>query len=132
MPDPTAAAIARDLANLAGYIADILADSNIQLTSNQTTTLNNFSSQLTNYSDEIANRDALAALNAAAAQLNNIAQATSAANAAALSLKTQAARLNSILAILGDAVSLGAAIVTGNLPGAIGAANSLATDAQHA
>ena len=121
--------VAQDFSDLAGHIGDILADPAISLTDAQTTQLDDDSEKLTGYSNKLADAGAWAALHAAQGDLDKIAQATSDANAAAAKLKAQANKLNSILQIVGDAVSLGAAIATGNLPGALTAATTLAGDA---
>jgi len=108
MPGEDSAAVARDLSTMAGYIGQILNDPTIDLTDEQSAQLTNYGKLLTADSDKIADQDAMAALNAAQRDLTKITQATSDANAAAARLKKDAQKLNSLLALLGDAVSLGA------------------------
>jgi len=129
MPDQASTAVAQNLENIAGAIGDVLGDASIALTADQTTTLENAVASLTSCANQIANQSAMAALNAAQKDLDAITQATSSANAAAQKLKQQATRLNSLLALVGDALSLGAAIISGDLPGAIGDAAKVAADA---
>jgi hypothetical protein len=122
----TPANIAQDFSDLAGHIGDILADPNIDLTEQQTTALNDSSKKLTAYSSKLADIGAWATLNAAQSDFDQIKKATSAANDAAAKLKANADKLNKILAIVGDAIALGAAIASGPLTGVLTAATTLA------
>jgi hypothetical protein len=124
----TGASIAQDFSDLAGHIGDILANptTNQALSDAQRASLEDDSVRLTNYAGLLIDNDALAALNAQQADIDKIKGATSSANAAAAKLKSHADQLNKILALLGDAVSLGAAIATGSLPGVLNAATTLA------
>ncbi|MGC2633752.1 MAG: hypothetical protein WA215_06000 [Candidatus Cybelea sp.] len=124
--------IAQDYSDLAGHVGDVIADTSIPKTPAQLTQLGNASNALLNYSNQLADAGAWAALNAAQSDFDQIKAATSTANAAAAALKTQASKLNSILTIVGDALTLGAKIVSGDLPGALNAASTLATDATSA
>ena len=117
-----------DFNDLAGHIGDILSDPNISLTDAQTTRLQNDSEKLTDAANKLADGDALAALGAAQQDIDRIKAATGDANDALGRLKANAQRLNTILTIVGDAVSLGAAIATGPLTGVLSAATTLATD----
>lgn len=126
----TPSSIAQDFSDLAGHIGDILANPNVNvnLTDTQREKLEDDSVALTGYAGQIVDQDALAALNATQANLDQIKQATGDANAAAAKLKAHADQLNRVMQILGDAISLGAAIAAGPLTGVLAAATTLAGD----
>lgn len=117
--------IAQDFADLAGYASDILNDPNIQLTNQQAQQLNAWNTKLTQYSNNIAVQTALTTLAASQNDLNQITKATKDANSAAAALKADVTKLNSVMTILGDAVTLGASIALGPLGGVLAAAIAL-------
>lgn len=121
----TPASIAQDFNDISGHIGDILANTNFNLSDAQITQLGNDAVALTGYANQITDDDALQALGAAQSDFDSIKAATSAANAKAATLKAQATRLNSILAIVGNVLSLGAAIASGPLMGVLTAATTL-------
>jgi phage-related protein len=129
MTDADALAIAQDYEALASYVADILGDPNISLSAAQTQKLNECAQKLTQYANDVAIKTALSALAASQSDIDKIKKATSDANAAAARLKSQVAKINSVLQILGDAVALGAAIAAGPLTGVLSAAVTLTNDA---
>jgi hypothetical protein len=120
--------LAADLSALAGYASDVLNDPAINLTAAQATQLNDFNTKLTNYSNQIATNVALSALAAAQSDLDAMKAATEKANAQAAALKADATKLNTVLSILGSAVSFGASVLGGgSLAKVLGAATALKT-----
>jgi hypothetical protein len=120
-----ALSVAQDFASLSGVVANILGDDNLDLSDDDVNNLNEYNRQLVTYSDNTAIQVALNALSATQANLDAIKRATSAANAAAARMQADATRLNSVLTIIGDAVTLGAAIISGPLTGVLTAATTL-------
>lgn len=129
MTDAQALVLSQELADLANLVAQILNDLTLPLTSQQTQSLQNYCIQLTNQSRQIAAGAALAALNAAQSDFNTMTQATTAANAAVTQAKSNAAKLNAILSVLGAAINFGTALLSGSIGGALAAAGSLASAA---
>jgi len=129
MTDADALAIAQDYEALAGYVTDILGDPNISLSDAQTQKLTDCSQKLTQYANNVAIAAALSALTASQSDIDNIKKATSGANAAVAKLKSQIAKINAVMQIVGDALSLGAAIVSGPLGAVMSCATTLANDA---
>ncbi len=125
----TALDIARDFTNLSLVVANIIGNPALNLSDAQADKLNEYNTDLVTYSDGVAIQTALNALAATADNLNKIKAATGAANAAANRMKADATKINSIIKIVGDAVSLGAAIVAGPLVGVLTATTTLASDA---
>jgi hypothetical protein len=124
-----ALAIAQDYETLSGYVTGILGDPNISLTAAQTQRLTDCCQRLTQYANSVAIATALSALSASQGDIDKIKKATSDANVAVAKLKSQIAKINTVMQIVGDAVSLGAAIVSGPLTGVMAAATTLANDA---
>ncbi len=129
MTDAQGLILAQELADTANLVVHMLNDLTLPLTDQQTQALQNYAIQLGKESRQIAIAGALSALNAAQADFNSMTQATTAANAAVTQLKTSAAKLNSILDIVGKAVSFGAALVAGPVGTALAAAGALAGSA---
>src|SRR5579875_1621942 len=125
----TALSIAQDFNAVARVASNILADPDIDLSDTQTTQLQNFSNHLTDYATSLADSAAWNALHAAQSDLDDIRKATSDADTAATKLANEAAKINKVLTILGDAVALGAHLVTANLPSALQDAANLASAA---
>lgn len=122
-------AIAQDYEMLSGYVTDILGDPNTSLTAAQAQKLTDCCQRLTQYANSVAIATALSALSASQDDIDEIKKATSDANVAVAKLKSQIAKINNVMQIVGDAVSLGAAIVSGPLTGVMAAATTLANDA---
>ena len=129
MTGSDALAIAQDFEALAGQVTGILGDPDISLTDAQSQKLADCCQKLTRYANSVAIAAALSALRATEDDVAKIRNATTDANAAVAKLKSQIAQINTVLQIVGDAVSLGAAIVSGPLTGVISAATTLANDA---
>lgn len=130
MTDAQALVLSQELADLSSLISNILNDLTLQLSDAQVQRLQTDSNRLTNLSRQIAISGALAALDAAQSDFNTMTQATSTANAAIAQLKSNAAKIDKIINILGAAVSFGAALVTGPLASVLTAATALAAAAQ--
>jgi hypothetical protein len=130
MPIADALQLSADLSALAGHAGDIINDPNVVLTLPQTTQVNDFNSKLTGYSNQIATNVALSALGAAQADLDTMTTATKQANAKVAIIKADAKKLNTVLSILGQAVSFGVTLAGGGiLKDVLGAATSLKTAA---
>lgn len=126
MDDSQALVLAQELADLATIVSQILNDLTLPLSDAQTQALQNYGRQLTDLSRRIATAGALAALAAAQPDFNAMTQATTAANAAASQLKSNAAKMNAILGILDKAVSFGTSLLAGPLGPAMTATRALA------
>lgn len=129
MTDADALILSQELADLATLVAHMMNDLTLTLQPADISNLQNYSNQLTNASRKIAIAGALAALQAAQADFNAMTQATTAANAAVTQLKSNAAKLNAILNVLGAAVTFGNALTGGVLGTVMTAASALATAA---
>lgn len=128
MTDADALAIAQDYEALAGYVADILGDPDISLSDAQSQKLEACGQRLTQYANKNAVAAALSALCASQSDVDQIKKATNNANTAVAALKSQVAKINSVLQIVGDAIALGAAIASGPITGILSAATTLASD----
>jgi hypothetical protein len=126
MPIADALQLSTDLSALAGHANDVINDPNVALTVLQTAQLNDFNTNLTGYSNQVATNIALSALGAAQSDLDTMTAATKQANAKVAIIKADAKRLNTVVAILGQAVSFGATLGGGSiLKDVLGAATSL-------
>ena len=122
--------LAADFNGLANLDRSILNDPSIDL---PPTAADALTAHLTNLSDVAANLATLGAQVAfgdSDAAFERISDATQQANTTVARLQGTVAKINSIVNILGAAVSLGVAFGTGNVPAILGAADKLRQAAQ--
>jgi hypothetical protein len=117
--------LAADFSSLADQARDILTNPDLNFSANVSNALSSDMSTLSNIAANLAMWGAKIVFADSDSAFQTISSSTQAANAAVTKLQNDVKKINSVVTILGDAVSLGVSFGTGNWVSVVSAATSL-------